>query len=228
MKIKEVLDDLSVTGNTIAKIAKDKAGIGEKKLKEALHNAGYEYRNKNPKGWFYAREGEEPLYKSVFDFIEPKANSPMSEIDVKRNSPMGEINVKRNSPMDEINVKRNSPMDEINVKRNSPISSHPIPLVVNNVRTKGENPVHTGFTPEEVAILREVIRGYVLDDQQDSHREPLYQRVATLKAGKKVRKTIVINEEVGDLLDRFADHQKFNKSDLMEIAILDLVKKYNE
>jgi hypothetical protein len=206
MKIKEVLDDLSVTGNTIAKIAKDKAGIGEKKLKEALHNAGYEYRNKNPKGWFYAREGEEPLYKSVFDFIEPKANSPMSEIDVKRNSPMGEIDVKRNSP----------------------ISSHPIPFVVNNVRTKGENPVYTGFTPEEVAILREVIRGYVLDDQQDSHREPLYQRVATLKAGKKVRKTIVINEEVGDLLDRFADHQKFNKSDLMEIAILDLVKKYNE
>jgi hypothetical protein len=206
MKIKEVLDDLSVTGNTIAKIAKDKAGIGEKKLKEALHNAGYEYRNKNPKGWFYAREGEEPLYKSVFDFIEPKANSPMSEIDVKRNSPMSEIDVKRNSP----------------------ISSHPIPLVVNNVRTKGENPVHTGFTPEEVAILREVIRGYVLDDQQDSHREPLYQRVVTLKAGKKVRKTIVINEEVGDLLDRFADHQKFNKSDLMEIAILDLVKKYSE
>jgi hypothetical protein len=185
MKIKEVLDDLTVTGNTIAKIAKDKASIGEKKLKEALHNAGYEYRNKNPKGWFYAREGEEPLYKSVFDFIEPKTSSA-------------------------------------NVKRDS----HAGAFDVNNTRTKGENPVHTEFTPEEIAILRELIRGYVLDDQPD--RDALYQRVVTLKAGKKVRKTIVINEEVGALLDKFADHQKFNKSDLMEIAILDLIKKYSE
>jgi hypothetical protein len=97
---------------------------------------------------------------------------------------------------------------------------------VNNTRTKGENPVHTGFSPEEIAILRELIRGYVLDDQQD--RDVLYQRIVTLKAGKKVRKTIIINEEVGVLLDKFAEHQKFNKSDLMEIAILDLIKKYSE
>ncbi|TKH02731.1 hypothetical protein FC682_20910 [Peribacillus simplex] len=115
------------------------------------------------------------------------------------------------------------------MKQTSPISSHPTPLDVNSVRTKGEKYVHTGFTSEEVAILRELIREYVLlDDQQDSHKDALYQRVVTLKAGKKVRKTIVINEEVGALLDRFADHQKFNKSDLMEIAILDLVKKYSE
>jgi predicted DNA-binding antitoxin AbrB/MazE fold protein len=196
MKIKEVLDDLTVTGNTIAKIAKDKASIGEKKLKEALHNAGYEYRNKNPKGWFYAREGEEPLYKSVFDFIEPKTSSS----NVKRDSHAGVFDVKRDSHLGVFNV--------------------------NNTRTKGENPVHTEFTPEEIAILRELIRGYVLDDQQD--RDALYQRVVTLKSGKKVRKTIIINEEVGALLDKFAEHQKFNKSDLMEIAILDLIKKYSE
>jgi hypothetical protein len=207
MKIKEVLDDLTVTGNTIAKIAKDKASIGEKKLKEALHNAGYEYRNKNPKGWFYAREGEEPLYKSVFDFIEPKTSSS----NVKRDSHAGAFDVKRDSHAGAFDVKRDS---------------HAGAFDVNNTRTKGENPVHTGFSPEEIAILRELIRGYVLDDQQD--RDVLYQRVVTLKAGKKVRKTIIINEEVGVLLDKFAEHQKFNKSDLMEIAILDLIKKYSE
>jgi hypothetical protein len=207
MKIKEVLDDLTVTGNTIAKIAKDKASIGEKKLKEALHNAGYEYRNKNPKGWFYAREGEEPLYKSVFDFIEPKTSSS----NVKRDSHAGAFDVKRDSHAGAFDVKRDS---------------HAGAFDVNNTRTKGENPVHTGFTPEEIAILRELIRGYVLEDQQD--RDALYQRVVTLKAGKKVRKTIIINEEVGALLDKFAEHQKFNKSDLMEIAILDLIKKYSE
>ncbi|MGN7397907.1 hypothetical protein [Peribacillus frigoritolerans] len=50
MKIKEVLDELSVTGNTIAKIAQEKVALERNGLKNALHNAGYEYRNKNPKG----------------------------------------------------------------------------------------------------------------------------------------------------------------------------------
>jgi hypothetical protein len=202
MKIKEVLDELSVTGNTIAKIAKDKAGIGEKRLKSALHNAGYRYKNQAPKGWYYVREGEEPLYKSVFDFIEPKTSSHASAFDVKESSHASAFDVKE--------------------------SSHASAFDVNRTRTKGENLVHTDFTPEEVTILRKLIRGYVLDEQQDSHRDDLYQRVVALKTSKKVRKTIVINEEVGALLDRFADHQKFNKSDLMEIAILDLIKKYSE
>ena len=206
MKIKEVLDDLLITGNTIAKIAKDKVGIGEKKLKEALHNAGYEYRNSGQKGWFYVGEGEEPLYTSVFEFVESK-RSPRK--------------VKQTSPVSESKVNKSSPVVSYNVKKDL----QPIPLDVNNGRTKGEG-IHTGFTPEEVAILKELIRGYVLDDQQDSHGDDLYQRVVTLEKGKKVRKTIVINEEVGDLLDRFADQQKFSKSDLIEIAILDLVDKY--
>ena len=193
MKIKEVLDELSMTGNTVAKIAKYKAKIGEKRLKEALHNAGYEYRNKNPKGWFYAGEGEQPLYQSVFEFISVQTSLP-------------------------------------DVKQNSPRKPQGISLDVNSVRNEGEYNIHTGFTPEEVAILRELIRGYVLDDQhEDSQgdRDDLYQRVVTLeKKGDKVRKTIVINREVGSLLDKFAEQQKFNKSDLIEIAILDLVKKY--
>jgi hypothetical protein len=76
MKIKEILDDLLITGNTIAKIAKEKVHIGEKKLKEALHNAGYEYRNSGQKGWHYVGEGEEPLYTSVFEFIKSNNSHP--------------------------------------------------------------------------------------------------------------------------------------------------------
>ncbi|MFF2290465.1 hypothetical protein [Peribacillus butanolivorans] len=78
--------------------------------------------------------------------------------------------------------------------------------------------------------MRDLIRGDVLDEQhEDSQgdRDDLYQRVVTLeKKGDKVRKTVVINREVGSLLDKFAEQQKFKKSDLIEIEILDLVKKY--
>ena len=199
MKIKELLNELSITGNTIAKIAKEKVGVGEKKLKAVLHNAGYEYRNSGQKGWYYIGEGEEPLYRSVFEFVESKRSSRK--------------------------VKQTSPTNSPKVKETSPTSSQPIELDVNRGRNEGE----IDFTPEEKAILKELIRAYVLDEKQDnqgSRDEDLYQRVYALEKGKKVRKTIVINEEVGALLDRFADQQKFNKSDLIEIAILDLVNKY--
>lgn len=207
MKIKEVLNELSKQGNTIATIAKEKVKIGEKRLKAALHNAGYKYRNSAPKGWYYAGEGEEPSYQSIYDFIEVNNSSP--------------------------NVKRTSP----NVKKNSPVNSQPVALDVKEARNEGEQPIHTVFTHEEITILKQLIRSYVLDEKpsgsQDDNsgdtqgdRDNLYQRVISLEKGDKVRKTIVINKEVGALLDTFADQQKFNKSDLLEIAILDLVKKY--
>ncbi|MGW6253656.1 hypothetical protein ACWF5S_21000, partial [Peribacillus butanolivorans] len=138
-------------------------------------------------------EGEQPLYQSVFEFINVQTSSP-------------------------------------DVKQNSPIKPQVNSLDVNSVRNEGEHIVQTGFTPEEVAILRDLIRIYVLDEQHkenEGDRDDLYQRVITLeKRGDKVRKTIVINREVGSLLDKFADQQKFNKSDLIEIEILDLIKKY--
>ncbi|MGE7766838.1 hypothetical protein [Peribacillus sp. NPDC096540] len=101
---------------------------------------------------------------------------------------------------------------------------------MNSVRNPCEYNIHTGFTPEAAAVLRELIRGYVLDDQHKGSpgdRADLYQGLVTLdKKGDKVRKTNVINREVESLLDKFADQQKFIKSDLIEIAILDLIKKY--
>lgn len=203
MKIKEVLEELSITGNTIAKIAKEKVDIGEKKLKEALHNAGYEYRNSGQKGWYYVGEGEEPLYTSVFEFIKSNNSHPK----VKQTTPIHAFNVNQSSH---------------DMKKDS----HPILLDVNSTRTKDKSSIHTEFTPEERAILRDLIREYVLNDQQDSHDDDLYKRVVTLEKGTRVRKTIVINDKVGALLDKFADQHRFNKSDLIEIAILDLVTKY--
>ncbi|MEB2631962.1 hypothetical protein SOP94_26490 [Peribacillus frigoritolerans] len=162
MKIKEILDDLLITGNTIAKIAKEKVHIGEKKLKEALNNAGYEYRNSGQKGWHYVGEGEEPLYTSVFEFIKSNNSHPK----VKQTTSIHAFNVNQSSH---------------DMKKDS----HPIPLDVNSVRTQDKSSINTEFTPEERAILRDLIRGYVLNDQQDSHGDDLYQRVVTLEKREK-------------------------------------------
>jgi hypothetical protein len=55
-------------------IAKRISGISEKTLRQALKAAGYEFRNYGQKGWFFVGEGEEPLDKSIFDYV--KRSSP--------------------------------------------------------------------------------------------------------------------------------------------------------
>ncbi|MGN7397906.1 hypothetical protein [Peribacillus frigoritolerans] len=80
-------------------------------------------------------------------------------------------------------MKRSSP----DLNDTSTRSSHPITLDVNSVRNEGEKYNHTGFTPEEITILKELIKANVLDDQQDSQNGDLYQRVVTLEKGNKVR-----------------------------------------
>jgi hypothetical protein len=47
------------------------------------------------------------------------------------------------------------------------------------------------------------------------------------KSSNKVRKTIVIDENVAKLLDQLAEEKRVNKSDLLEVALLDLSERYN-
>lgn len=167
MKISELLHDLSQPENTIASIAKGLDGISEKKLRQVLKEAGYEFRNQGQKGWYYIGEKEQPLNQSIFDFVH--TSSPR---------------VKSNSH----NVKQ----DELS------------------------------FTSEEIRLLKELVKERVVEPQEHT----LEGRIEGLNKGQKVRKTIVINENVGELFDRFAEQTRFNKSDLLEVAILDLIDKY--
>lgn len=61
-------------GNKAEHIAKAIDGISQKPFLRALKDAGYLYSNKAPKGWYYVGEGEEPLDKSIFDYV--KSSSP--------------------------------------------------------------------------------------------------------------------------------------------------------
>jgi hypothetical protein len=55
----------------------------------------------------------------------------------------------------------------------------------------------------------------------------LLDRIAGLdRSAEKTRKTIVINEEVAKQLDEFSKKKRINKSDLIELALLDLFDRY--
>ena len=77
MKIGEILKAIK-QGKTLAGIGKD-IGVGKEKLSSALRNAGYEFNRKD--GWFFGREGEQPLDKNYTEFIRgvKKANVSTKE-----------------------------------------------------------------------------------------------------------------------------------------------------
>lgn len=77
--IGSILDALKIEGVKTGDIAKVIDGISEKPFRSALKVAGYEFSNKVPKGWHFVGVGDEPLEKSIFDYVP-------SNIGVKRSS----------------------------------------------------------------------------------------------------------------------------------------------
>lgn len=196
MKVGEIIELLSKPENTIASIAKSIDGVGEKKLRDAIREAGYEFRNKGEKGWHFIGEGEQPIDKSVFEFI------PSSS--VKRSSTISSHNNSHN-----VNSKRNRVKED--VKQDSQFDSH------------GSE---SNFTKEEMEALKEMLSEYMREKEHQTKRDILHKRIMMLEKGEKTRKTIVISDSVGAKLDKFAGETRFNKSDLVEIAILDLINRY--
>lgn len=209
MLIKEILAELRKENQTVAVIAKTIEGISEKPLRNALKVAGYEYSNQNPKGWKFIGEGEEPLDKSIFDYVRKNRGST----NVKRTSPSREVNVNNTTPKDELDVNIiHTDSHEIH-KSNSP-----------------EPPTTTetnSFSPGEVEILKEMLNEWKVKKEKVGKIELLHERIKQLDPSDKQRRTIVIDRKVGTTFDEFCKEQRFNKSDIVELAILDFIERYS-
>ncbi|MDM5196487.1 hypothetical protein QUF79_00020 [Fictibacillus enclensis] len=85
---------------------------------KALNEAGYQFRNHSPKGWFFAGKGAEPLEKSILEYMKTNSQRVQTRDDenVKRNKDT--IHKKTDETMvdNAAYVKPNSPNSEINVK----------------------------------------------------------------------------------------------------------------
>lgn len=204
MLMKELLDQLSKPGQTVAAIAKQIDGIGEKRLKKALNQAGYQFRNQAPKGWFFAGEGAEPLDKSIFDYttITPQTNKPRMSKNVKLNSHEIHPEATKKNIDDKSNVKSDSPKRETNVNDYSKLMY------------------------EELKAIRGLLQPGKPKERQIVSNN-LLERISGLNPNaEKVRKTIVIDETISKQLDQFAKKKRVTKSDLLEVALLDLFEKY--
>jgi hypothetical protein len=84
--IGSILEVLAQEGVKTGDVAKQIPGISEKPFRNALREAGYEFRNSGQKGWFFIGEGEEPLDKSIFDYVKPsspKVHTPFTQSNKK-------------------------------------------------------------------------------------------------------------------------------------------------
>ncbi|MDH2363454.1 MULTISPECIES: hypothetical protein [Bacillaceae] len=73
--IRSILDVLAQEGVKTGDVAKQLPGISEKRFRNALKKAGYEFRNSGQKGWFFIGEGDEPLDKSILDYVKPSSST---------------------------------------------------------------------------------------------------------------------------------------------------------
>lgn len=196
MQIGEVLDALATPGNTVARVAKEQAGIGEKRLRMILNTAGYEFRNKGQKGWFYIGEGQEPLEKDLSDYI------TVSNKTVQSTAP---ISNKRQVIYSRSDLAKNHKDDQVN-------------------DTLGQSQ----FTKEELTTLKEMIQEYIQEKRNQTSRDRLHIRIMKLKKEEQIRKTVVMSESVAKKFDDFAEKMKFNKSDILELALIDFISSYDQ
>lgn len=128
-------------------------------------------------------------------------------------APKGNRNVKPKSSNDNSKVVETKQVDSQYSNNNSPKSN-----------VKGE----MKFTLEQISALQEIANQYLHDKENATQRDKLHRRIISLPEGKSIRKTVVIHEEVGERLDKFAKTMRFNKSDILSLALSDFFDKYED
>jgi hypothetical protein len=188
-------------GFTTAEIAKRISGISEKPLRQALKAAGYEFRNSGQKGWFFVGEGEEPLDKSIFDYVKRSSSTK-----------------KQSSSKDHKHV----------TSSNKHLIPSSIKFTEDNTSIIPSSlSVHQQFTSDEVKMIREMLKSWQkVAPTMQSSQQSLHDRIKQLPQGDKTRKTIVIDKVIGKRLDEFCEVEKVNKSDVLHLALEDFLDKY--
>lgn len=85
--------------------------------------------------------------------------------------------------------------------------------------------VHSQFTDDEVSMIKEMLNSW---KEAVPVSESVHDRIKYLPQGIKTRKTIVINESIGKRLDNFCGLEKVNKSDVLNLALIDFLEKYRD
>lgn len=122
------------------------------------------------------------------------------------------------------NVKSSSHRSNKRVITDSHSNSHEGDTDFTHGNTVGE--MH--FTQEEYFALKELAKRFIDGEQSEAPKDHLHTRITQLIKENRTRKTIVIGEGIAKQLDNFTKKTKFAKSDIVELALVDFIKKYDD
>ena len=116
-------------------------------------------------------------------------------------------------------------------KRNSPVlhkefTPNNTEVIPSNNEVMVNSPiVHSQFTDDEVSMIKEMLESW---KEAVPVSESVHDRIKHLPEGDKTRKTIVIDESIGKRLDNFCRNEKVNKSDVLNLALIDFLERYRD
>lgn len=85
---------------------------------------------------------------------------------------------------------------------------------------------HSQFTSDEVSMIKDMLKSWKDAVPVVEVGESVHDRIKHLPQGNKTRKTIVIDENIGKRLDNFCGVERVNKSDVLNLALIDFLEKY--
>ena len=165
--------------SNLSDVAKQIDGISKDPLARALNAAGYKYSNATPRGWTFVGDADEPLDKSIFDFVKPKSSAKKSHSQL-----------------------------------------------ITKVVTTDSRTIHGQFTEDEILAIKEMLKSWQESAPAVEMEPTLHERIKQLPREEMTRKTIVIDQSIGDRFDVFCEAERLNKSDILQLALADFMDKF--
>lgn len=178
MLIKDILAELAKPGEKVSLLAKRIDGVSEKKLGKSIRDAGYSFDNRT-KVWSYTGEGEEPLDRSIFDYVNRSAqrqntksisNTQVGNVDVQPIAhEQGKIEVP--TPIFDIDVRSNTHGTHFDSDSNVQLNAHGLLPGGSNVRssTRKINKMAIQSRSGKVLNVRLASRREQTDVRSDAH-----------------------------------------------------------
>lgn len=77
------------------------------------------------------------------------------------------------------------------------------------------------------SIVKEVVRELAGGREREEANKGLHARIMELDPDtSRIRKTVFLSEDIAEQLDGFAKYNRVNNSDIVELALIDILGRY--
>lgn len=82
------------------------------------------------------------------------------------------------------------------------------------------------LTSEDIADLQEMLLFWRIEREKMKRYKSLHEEIKGLRRDDRTRKTVILSKEVAKRLDKLSERERFDKSDLLELALEHFLSEY--